>query len=103
MKLAIVGSGYVGLTTGACFAEMGNSVVCIDNDANKIKMLQQGEAPFFEPGLPQFVRSNVAEGRLSFSTSILDGIRKAQAVFISVGTPPLPDGTADARDDQADP
>ena len=95
MRISIIGSGHVGLVTGACFAELGNSVVCVDNDERKIKILKKGEVPFYEPGLEEMVRANMEEGRLEFTSSISEGIRKAKVVFICVGTPALPSGKVD--------
>ena len=95
MKICVVGSGHVGLVTGACFAELGNEVKCIDNDANKVETLKGGRIPFYEPGLNELVARNVSEGRLSFSTDIPEGSRSAEVVFICVGTPPREDGTPD--------
>ena len=87
MRVAIIGTGYVGLVSGACFADFGHSVVCIDQDPSKIERLNQGEIPIFEPGLDQLVADNVAAGRLSFTLEAADAIREAQVVFIAVGTP----------------
>ncbi|MGO8930003.1 MAG: UDP-glucose dehydrogenase family protein [Limisphaerales bacterium] len=95
MKLTIIGTGYVGLVTGACFAEVGHQVVCVDNDAAKVKVLQEGGIPIYEPGLEELVRKNVAAGRLSFTTSTADGVERSDVVFIAVPTPPLPDGSVD--------
>src|SRR5262245_38433180 len=95
MELAIIGTGYVGLVTGTCFAEVGHHVVCVDNDAAKVKVLQEGGIPIYEPGLADLVRKNVAGGRLSFTTSTAKGVEKADVVFIAVPTPPLPDGGVD--------
>ena len=95
MKLAIVGTGYVGLVTGTCFAEGGHNVVCVDNDANKVKMLQAGGIPIYEPGLEEMVKKNVKEGRLSFTTSTAEGVEKSDVIFIAVPTPPQPDGSVD--------
>src|ERR1051326_3217415 len=94
-KLTIIGTGYVGLVTGACFAEKGHQVVCVDNDAPKVKTLQAGGIPIFEPGLEELVRKNAAEGRLSFTNSTAEGVEKSDIVFIAVPTPPLPDGSVD--------
>ena len=87
MKIAMVGSGYVGLVSGACFADFGHDVVCIDKDASKIDRLRQGVMPIYEPGLDALVETNVGAGRLSFTTDLAEGIRDAQAIFIAVGTP----------------
>ncbi len=97
MKLTVVGTGYVGLVTGACFAEMGNDVLCIDVDAGKIERLARGELPIFEPGLKEIVLRNVAEGRLHFSTDVKEGVRFGTMQFIAVGTPPGEDGSADMQ------
>ncbi len=95
MKLSIIGTGYVGLVTGACFAEVGHHVVCVDNDAEKVKVLQSGGIPIYEPGLEEMVRRNVAAGRLSFTSSTADGVAKSDIIFIAVPTPPQPDGSVD--------
>lgn len=95
MKIAIVGTGYVGLVSGTCFAEMGSHVTCIDINEQKIKSLQEGKIPIYEPGLDELVKRNVAYGRLAFSTSLADTIDKVDVVFSAVGTPPDEDGSAD--------
>jgi UDPglucose 6-dehydrogenase len=95
MKLTIIGTGYVGLVTGACFAEVGHRVVCVDNDAAKVEVLKAGGIPIYEPGLEDLVQQNVAAGRLSFTTSTAEGVEKSDVVFIAVPTPPLPDGSVD--------
>ncbi len=87
MRIAMIGTGYVGLVSGACFSEFGVSVTCVDNDARKIERLRQGEIPIYEPGLDQLVASNVAAGRLNFTTELKPAITGADAVFIAVGTP----------------
>lgn len=87
MKIAVIGTGYVGLVSGACLAELGESVVCVDNDANKINALNAGQIPIYEPGLEPLVRQNVAAGRLSFSTILKDALQGAEAVILAVGTP----------------
>jgi UDPglucose 6-dehydrogenase len=97
MKIAVVGSGYVGLVVGTCFADTGNRVVCADVDENKVARLQQGEVPIYEPGLEELIQRNVAEGRLAFSNDVAGSIRKSQVVFIAVGTPQDEDGSADLR------
>jgi UDPglucose 6-dehydrogenase len=95
MELCIIGSGYVGLVSGACFAEVGHRVVCVDNDRRKVDMLQRGEIPIYEPGLDELVRRNVAAKRLRFTNSIEDGVNHGQIVFIAVPTPPQSDGSVD--------
>jgi UDPglucose 6-dehydrogenase len=87
MKLAVVGTGYVGLVAGTCFAESGNDVVCVDIDERKITMLHQGEVPIYEPGLEEMIRRNVADRRLRFTTDIVPAVRSAEIIFIAVGTP----------------
>jgi UDPglucose 6-dehydrogenase len=95
MKLTIIGTGYVGLVTGACFAEVGHQVVCVDNDAAKVKVLQGGGIPIYEPGLEELVKRNAAAGRLVFTASTAEGVEKSDVIFIAVPTPPLPDGSVD--------
>jgi UDPglucose 6-dehydrogenase len=95
MKLAIIGTGYVGLVSGTCFAEVGHQVICVDNDAAKVKMLQAGRIPIYEPGLEELVKKNVAAGRLTFTNSTSEGVQKSDVVFIAVPTPPQPDGSVD--------
>ncbi len=95
MDLCIIGSGYVGLVSGACFAEVGHHVVCVDNDQRKVDMLQRGEIPIYEPGLEEIVHRNVAAKRLRFTNSIEDGVDNSQIVFIAVPTPPQADGSVD--------
>jgi UDPglucose 6-dehydrogenase len=97
MKIAVVGTGYVGLVVGACLAETGNQVVCVDKDARKIKALNGGRIPIYEPGLEELVRRNRHEKRLSFTTSLPDAVKKAEVVFIAVGTPTGEDGSADLK------
>jgi UDPglucose 6-dehydrogenase len=97
MNICVVGSGYVGLVTGACLADFGMTVVGVDKDADKVAALQRGEIPIYEPGLAALVAKNGAAGRLSFTTELGPAIERAQAVFIAVGTPPRPDGSADLR------
>jgi len=95
MKITIIGTGYVGLVSGACFADVGNTVLCLDVNEDKIAMLKNGEIPIHEPGLDQMVARNAAAGRLLFSTSYDEAIRHADVVFLAVGTPPDEDGSAD--------
>lgn len=97
MKIAVVGTGYVGLVTGTCFAEMGNEVICVDNNSDKISMLNRGEMPIFEEGLEPMVYRNVQEKRLSFTTDIRHSIETSSVIFIAVGTPPDEDGAADLK------
>jgi len=95
MELCIIGSGYVGLVSGACFAEVGHHVVCVDNDQRKVDALQAGKIPIYEPGLEDLVHRNVAAKRLRFTNSIEDGVDHSQIVFIAVPTPQQPDGSVD--------
>ncbi len=95
MQLCVVGSGYVGLVTGACLADSGNHVVCVDADAGKVASLSAGRCPFFEPGLEELLRTNLAAGRLQFTQNLAAGIEHAKVIFLAVGTPPRPDGSAD--------
>jgi UDPglucose 6-dehydrogenase len=97
MHVAVVGSGYVGLVAGACLAETGNDVVCVDVDAGKIERLKRNEIPIYEPGLDALVRRNQEGGRLTFTTDIADAVRRARVIFIAVGTPPGEDGSADLQ------
>lgn len=97
MKIAIVGTGYVGLVSGACFAEVGIDVTCVDIDSSKIEALHRGEIPIYEPGLDDLVRRNVAEGRLHFTTDLAECIDAVEVVFCAVGTPPDEDGSADLK------
>lgn len=95
MKLTIIGTGYVGLVTGTCFAEVGHDVICVDKDENKIKLLQGGGIPIYEPGLDEMVKKNVSAGRLHFTASTDEGVKNSDVIFIAVPTPPLPDGGVD--------
>jgi UDPglucose 6-dehydrogenase len=97
MKIAVIGTGYVGLVAGACFAENGNEVVCVDKDPAKVRMLHRGKIPIYEPGLEEMVRRNRAEKRLTFTTALARGVREAQIIFIAVGTPTGEDGSADLQ------
>ncbi len=95
MKIAIVGTGYVGLVTGTCFAEVGNEVVCVDTDAAKVAQMHRGEVPIYEPGLEELFRRNIKQGRLSFTTELDEGIKGAEVIFLALPTPPNEDGSAD--------
>ncbi len=95
MKLTIIGTGYVGLVTGTCFAEVGHQVVCVDNDADKVAKLRGGGIPIYEPGLEELVKKNVSAGRLSFTSSTEEGVQKSDIIFIAVPTPPMSDGAVD--------
>src|SRR5438445_2370113 len=95
MHIAVIGSGYVGLVTGACFAEFGVDVICVDVAADKIERLTRGQSPIYEPGLEQLIKKNLQAGRLSFTTDVAAAIRQSLVIFIAVGTPPRADGSAD--------
>jgi UDPglucose 6-dehydrogenase len=97
MKVAVVGTGYVGLVAGACFAESGNDVVCVDKDEAKVRTLKRGKIPIYEPGLEELVRRNRQEGRLSFTTMLPKAVRDSTIIFIAVGTPQDEDGSADLK------
>jgi UDPglucose 6-dehydrogenase len=95
MKLTIIGTGYVGLVTGTCFAEVGHHVICVDSDASKVELLKRGGVPIYEPGLEELIQKNVAAGRLNFTNSTAEGVEKSDVIFIAVPTPPQPDGSVD--------
>lgn len=97
MKITVIGTGYVGLVTGTCFADNGNDVWCVDIDAAKIERLNRGEVPIFEPGLDQMIARNAESERLRFTTDLADAVKKARIVFLCVGTPSMPDGSPDMR------
>jgi len=97
MKIAVVGTGYVGLVSGTCFAETGNSVVCIDNDKTKVTKMQAGEIPIYEPGLEMLFHRNIKQGRLTFTTDLAAGIADAEIIFLALPTPPGEDGSADLK------
>src|ERR1051326_3193991 len=95
MNISVVGTGYVGLVAGSCFAESGNDVWCVDNDTAKIENLKDGIIPIYEPGLPEIVQRNIREERLTFTTDLDAAVKKSFVIFVAVGTPPLPNGAAD--------
>ncbi len=95
MNIAIIGTGYVGLVTGTCLAEIGHRVICVDNNVEKVRVLRSGGIPIYEPGLEELVPRNVAAGRLHFTDSIAEGVERSDVIFIAVPTPPLPDGSVD--------
>lgn len=97
MRVAVIGTGYVGLVAGACFADSGNSVVCLDIDPEKIEGLRRGQIPIYEPGLEDLVKRGTREGRLTFTTSFDEAVPNAEVLFLAVGTPPLPDGSPDTQ------
>ncbi len=97
MNIAIIGTGYVGLVAGACFAESGNKVICVDVDAFKIEAIKAGQIPIFEPGLSEMVERNILEKRLQFTTSTAEAVKKSEVIFLCVGTPPLPNGKPDMK------
>ena len=97
MKIAVVGTGYVGLVTGTCFAETGNDVICVDIDAGKVKKLSNGQITIYEPGLEKLFIRNLKEERLRFTTSLEEGIKDAEIIFLALPTPPGEDGSADLK------
>ncbi|TDE08399.1 UDP-glucose dehydrogenase family protein [Dyadobacter psychrotolerans] len=97
MKISVIGTGYVGLVTGTCFAETGNQVTCVDIDTNKVARLQKGEIPIYEPGLDVLFDRNIAEDRLKFTTDLVEGIKDAEVIFLALPTPPGEDGSADLK------
>ena len=97
MKICVIGTGYVGLVAGTCLADMGNDVICVDNDLEKLKKLHEGIVPIYEPGLEELIRANVAEGRLKFSSDLDAAVKQSLVCFIAVGTPQSEDGSADMR------
>ena len=95
MKIAVIGTGYVGLVTGTCFAETGNEVVCVDIDESKVEKMRNGEVPIYEPHLDVLFERNIKEGRLSFTTQIEGAVKDAEIIFLALPTPPGEDGSAD--------
>jgi UDPglucose 6-dehydrogenase len=97
MKITVVGTGYVGLVTGTCLAETGNTVTCVDIDENKVSRLKEGKMPIYEPGLEKLFERNIKEERLFFTTNLAEGVKEAQIIFLALPTPPGEDGAADLR------
>src|SRR5579859_5275534 len=97
MNICVIGTGYVGLVTGCVFADLGNEVICVDTNPDKIAMLHQGEMPIYEPGLEEMVKRNVEDHRLAFTTDLHPAVEHADVVFICVGTPPKPNGDPDLQ------
>src|SRR5450631_3837253 len=97
MKIAVVGTGYVGLVTGTCFAETGNDVICVDIDESKVKKLSNGQVTIYEPGLEKLFLRNLKEERLKFTTNLQEGIKEATIIFLALPTPPGEDGSADLK------
>ena len=97
MKVCVIGTGYVGLVVGTCLAEMGNNVICVDNNEEKLAQLKQGIIPIYEPGLDELIKVNVAEERLTFTSDIKTAVAKSLVCFIAVGTPQGEDGSADLK------
>jgi UDPglucose 6-dehydrogenase len=95
MKMSVVGTGYVGLVAGAGFSDSGNHVICVDCDEEKIRSLERGEIPIYEPGLAEIVSANARAGRLEFTTDLADAVKRSRIIFIAVGTPPSDDGSPD--------
>jgi len=102
MKISVIGTGYVGLVSGVCFAQMGNSVTCVDIDANKIEKLKEGIIPIYEPGLEDMTLENYKKGTLSFTTNASDAIGNSAIAFIAVGTPMGEDGSADCKNNRSE-
>lgn len=97
MRVCVIGTGYVGLVTGACLAHIGHDVICIDNNEEKVKLMKSGQSPIFEPGLSEIMQSAIASGKIQFSTDLGAGVKHGDILFIAVGTPPLPTGESDTR------
>lgn len=97
MRVCVIGTGYVGLVTGACLSHIGHDVICVDNNEAKVKLMQSGQSPIFEPGLSEIMKSSIESGRLQFTTDLAAGVEHGQILFIAVGTPALPNGESDTR------
>jgi len=97
MRVCVIGTGYVGLVTGVCLAEIGHHVICVDNNEEKIKLMKLGQSPIYEPGLSELMKSNFQAGRLDFTSNLEAGVKHGEVLFIAVGTPALPTGESDTR------
>ena len=97
MRVCVIGTGYVGLVTGACLAHIGHDVICIDNNEEKVKLMKSGQSPIFEPGLSEIMQSAINSGNIQFSSDLAAGVDHGEILFIAVGTPPLPNGESDTR------
>ena len=97
MRVCVIGTGYVGLVTGACLAYVGHDVVCVDNNEEKVKLMKSGQSPIHEPGLPKIISESIRQGKIEFTTDIAAGVNHGEVLFIAVGTPSLPDGRSDMR------
>ena len=97
MKVCVIGTGYVGLVTGACLAHIGHHVICVDNNEAKVNLMKSGQSPIFEPGLSDVMQGAIQSGRLEFTTDLAAGVDHGQVLFIAVGTPALPNGESDTR------
>ena len=97
MRVCVIGTGYVGLVTGVCLSHIGHEVICVDNNEEKVKLMQSGQSPIYEPGLSELMQSSAASGKLTFSTDLAKGVQHGEILFIAVGTPPLPTGESDTR------
>jgi UDPglucose 6-dehydrogenase len=97
MKISVIGTGYVGLVVGTCFAETGNDVICADIDERKVRLLRRGKSPIYEPGLEELIKGNIREKRLTFTTNLPHAIHKSEVIFLALPTPPFEDGSADLR------
>ena len=97
MQICVIGTGYVGLVAGTCLADMGNDVICVDNDLKKLEQLEKGIIPIYEPGLEELIKANTLEGRLKFTDDLKSAVQKSQVCFIAVGTPQSEDGSADLQ------
>ena len=97
MRVCVIGTGYVGLVTGACLAHIGHHVICVDNNEEKVKLMKSGQSPIYEPGLSEIMQESANAGRLEFTTDLAAGVDHGEILFIAVGTPPLPTGESDPR------